>query len=50
LLPKRKKMDKVELRSHYCDKKKHNTADFRAISEFKQPKKKKARLEAISGP
>jgi hypothetical protein len=32
---------------HYCGKNKHNTADCRAIPEFKQ--QKKARFEAIYG-
>jgi hypothetical protein len=32
---------------HYCDKNKHNTADCRAISKFKQ--QKKACFEAKSG-
>jgi hypothetical protein len=33
---------------HYCHKNNHNTADFRAIANFKQ--QKKARFEAKSGP
>jgi hypothetical protein len=33
---------------HYCDKKNHNTADFRAIAKFKQ--QKKTRFEAKAGP
>jgi hypothetical protein len=35
---------------HYCDKKNHNTTDFRAMAKFKQPKKNKARFEAKDGP
>jgi hypothetical protein len=31
---------------HCCDKNNHNTADFRAITKFKQQKKNKARFEA----
>jgi hypothetical protein len=27
------------MRCHYCDKKNHNTADYRAITKFKQQKK-----------
>jgi hypothetical protein len=34
----------------YCDKNNHNTADCRAISKFKQQKKKKACFEAKAGP
>jgi hypothetical protein len=32
---------------HYCDKNKHNTADFRVIAKFNQ--QKKACLEAKAG-
>jgi hypothetical protein len=33
---------------HYCDKNKHNTADYRASVKFKQ--QKKAHFEAKAGP
>jgi hypothetical protein len=35
------------MRCQYCDKNNHNTADYSAISKFKQ--QKKTRFEAISG-
>jgi hypothetical protein len=35
---------------HYCDKNNHNTADCRAIAEFKQQKNNKSCFEAKSGP
>jgi hypothetical protein len=34
---------------HYCDKKKHNTADCRKIAKFKQQKKNKASFEDKGG-
>jgi hypothetical protein len=38
------------MRCHYCDKNKYNTADCRAIAKFKQQKNNKACFEAKAVP